>query len=61
MQPPRGMLLNDIAVTAAGAFAAARLRGHAELSLFAVSFESHEALTHAFAAFFAATAAPVQP
>jgi hypothetical protein len=48
-------------VTAAGRFSPSRLRGHVELSLFAVGLESHEALTHAFAAFFAATAAPVQP
>jgi hypothetical protein len=42
------MLLNHIAVTAAGTLAAARLRCHAELSLLPVSLESHEASTHAF-------------
>jgi len=61
VQPPRRMLLNHIAVIAAGRLSPSRLRGHVELSLFAVGLESHEALTHAFAAFFAATAAPVQP
>ena len=61
MQPPRGMLLNHIAVTAGRRLSPSRLRGHVELSLFAVGFESHEALIHAFAAFFAATAACVQP
>src|SRR5208282_401944 len=41
MQPPCGMFLNHIAVTAAGTLPAARLRRHAELPLFSVSLESH--------------------
>ena len=44
MQPPRRMFLNDVAVTAAAALAAARLRRHAEFSFFSVNFESHETI-----------------
>ena len=57
VQSARGVLLNHIAVTAAGAFAPARFGRHAELPLFPVGFESHERLTHAFGAGSTITAA----
>ena len=41
VQPPRGMLLNHVAVTVPGAPATTRLRRHTELSLFSVGFERH--------------------
>ncbi len=51
VQPPGRMFLNDVAVPVARSFSAARLRRNAELSLFAVGFERHGTLTHAFSVF----------
>src|SRR5262249_25437482 len=52
MQPSCGVLLNDVAVTAARALAAARLRCHIELSLLPVSFQRHRDSNFCFSVVF---------
>ena len=52
MQPSCSVLLNDIAVAARGPLAPARLKCHAELSLFAVSFQRHGDLNFWFSVVF---------
>ena len=51
VQPPRRVLLNDVAMAAWGPAAAARFRCHVELALFPVGFEGQDALTHPIAPF----------
>jgi hypothetical protein len=45
------MLLNDVAVPLARGRSAARLRRHAELSLFTVNFERHDANSRYYGVF----------
>src|SRR5271155_2209893 len=51
MQPGRGVLLDDIGITAAARLVAARFRGDAEFSFLAVDVERHVFSTRALKAF----------